>query len=249
MDEPVAHDGTEGDLSHHPQVTPEGVPHKNVVEVQPLFCLNEVSGGTRHKDPRQCPGGALTKLIRSFKSLHRPNCGPCKRRGRRIRPFDCLSLVDQPHVVRKICWKMVPKGRHILNLTFGSAANCATVLRIVKVRLGHTTRPVIQDVPGHTIVYVRIWRFQGVGLQVETAVKPEKNSIYFALRSTFTCSNVALQSHTFPRNDGEAVCRWGSTRVQCENATTHSELFSLELCQPGNARTEQRSNWPFVHLP
>ena len=147
--------------------------------------------------------------------------------------FDCLSLVDQPHVVRKICWKMVPQGRHILNLSCGSAATCATVLRIVKVRLGHTTRPVA--VPG--------------------SLRRESRSVEILEKTTcaffkqYTCSNVALQSHTFTRNDGEAACRWGSTRVQCENATTHSELFSLELCQPGNARTEQRSNWPFVHLP
>ena len=48
MDEPVAHDETEDDFSHHLQVTPEGAPHEDVVEVQPLLCLNEVSGGTRH---------------------------------------------------------------------------------------------------------------------------------------------------------------------------------------------------------
>ena len=70
MDEPVAHDWTEGDLSHHPQVTPEGIPHEDVIEVQPLSCLNEVSGGTRHQDLRLCPGSALTKLIQSLKSLH-----------------------------------------------------------------------------------------------------------------------------------------------------------------------------------
>ena len=120
------------------------------------------------------------------------------------------------------------------NLSCGTAADCATVPRIVKVRLGHMTRHVIQVVPGHTIVYVRIRRFQGVGLQVETAVKPEnKPAIYFVLRSTFTCSNVALQSHTFTRNDGEVACRWGSTRVQCENATTHSEFFPLNSVSLG----------------
>ena len=36
VDKPLAHDGTEGDLSHHLQVTPEGVPHEDVVVVQPL---------------------------------------------------------------------------------------------------------------------------------------------------------------------------------------------------------------------
>ena len=73
VEEPVVHDGTEGDLSHHLQVTPGGAPNEDVVVVQPLFCLNAVSGGTRHKDLRQCQGSALTKLIRSSKSLHRPN--------------------------------------------------------------------------------------------------------------------------------------------------------------------------------
>ena len=63
MDKPIAYDWTEGDLLHHPQVTPESVSHKDVVEVQPLFCLNEVSGGTRHQDLRQCSGNAFTKLI------------------------------------------------------------------------------------------------------------------------------------------------------------------------------------------
>ena len=52
-----------------------------------------------------------------------------------------------------------------------------------QVRLGHTTRPVKQVVPGHTIVYVRISRFQDVGLQVKTAVKPEKNR--YLLRASF----------------------------------------------------------------
>ena len=42
MDEPCAHGWTEGDPSHHPQVTPESVLREDVVEVQPLFCLTEV---------------------------------------------------------------------------------------------------------------------------------------------------------------------------------------------------------------
>ena len=71
MDEPVARGWTKGDPSHHPQVTPEGVSRKDVVEVQPLT------------------GSALTKLIRSLRSFHRPNCRPCKRRERRI----CLLIV------------------------------------------------------------------------------------------------------------------------------------------------------------
>ena len=49
MNEPVAHDRTKGDLLCHPQVIPEGVSLEDVVEVQPLFCLNEISGGTRHQ--------------------------------------------------------------------------------------------------------------------------------------------------------------------------------------------------------
>ena len=116
MDEPVAHDRRKGDLSHHPQVTPEGVSHEDVVEVQPLFCLIEVSGGIRHQDLRQCSGSALTKLIRSLKSL-------IVQTGDRARDVDgefvleCLSLVDQLHVVRKICWNMVPKGRHVVAAT------------------------------------------------------------------------------------------------------------------------------------
>ena len=81
VDKPLAYDGTEDDFSHHLQVTPEGVPHEDVVVVQPLLCLNEVSGETRHTYLRQCPGGALTKLIRSFKSFQRLNCGPCERVG------------------------------------------------------------------------------------------------------------------------------------------------------------------------
>ena len=72
---------------HHLQVTPEGVPHEDVVVVQPLLCLNEVCGGTRQKYLRQCPGSALTKLFRSFTSFPRLNCGPCTRRGRRICPL------------------------------------------------------------------------------------------------------------------------------------------------------------------
>ena len=83
MDKPLAFDGTEDD-SHHLQVTPEGVPHEDVVVVKPLLCLNEVSGGARHRYLRQCPGSALTKLIRRFKSFQRLNCGPCTRRGRGI---------------------------------------------------------------------------------------------------------------------------------------------------------------------
>ena len=63
------HDGTEGDLSHHLQVTPGGILNEDVVAVKPLFCLNEVSGGTCHKDLRQCPGRALTKLIRSSRAF------------------------------------------------------------------------------------------------------------------------------------------------------------------------------------
>ena len=47
-------------ILHHPQVTLEAVSDVDVVAVQPLFCLSEVSGGTRHQDLRQYPGSALT---------------------------------------------------------------------------------------------------------------------------------------------------------------------------------------------
>ena len=89
------HDGTEGDLSHHLQVNPEGVPHEDVVV---LFFLHEVRGGTRHKDLRQCPGSALTKLIRSFKSLHRPNCAAIahnRSKGQKSRWRTCSTKPDK----------------------------------------------------------------------------------------------------------------------------------------------------------
>ena len=136
--------------------------------------MNEVSGGSRHKKTetvlRQCVDEVDPKLQETSSS----KLWTLQETWTEDSSFDCVSLVDQPHVVRKICWKTLPKGRHIPHFSCGSAANCATALKIVKLRLRHTTRPVIQVVPGQTVVYARIWRFQGVGLQVETAVKPEK---------------------------------------------------------------------------
>ena len=38
----------EDELSNNPQATLEAILREDVVAVQPLFCLNEVSGGTRH---------------------------------------------------------------------------------------------------------------------------------------------------------------------------------------------------------
>ena len=62
VDEQVTHGRVEDELPNQPQVTSEDISCKDVVEVQPLFCLNEVSGGTRHQNLRQCLGSASSKL-------------------------------------------------------------------------------------------------------------------------------------------------------------------------------------------
>ena len=208
--------------------------------MQPLFCRNEVSSGTRHKKfetvPRQCVNEVDPKLQEpsSFKlwALHKTW----------TEDTSLIVYVWELLVVRKICWKMVPQSRHILNLSCGSAAHCATVLRIVKVRLGHTTRPVIQVVPGHTIAYVRIWRFQDVELKVDTAVKPGKKTIYFehALLVERTAlgrrgSTTPVGSH-FKRNDCPLLSLLDGSRVP-QGRVLHADNL------PTTATTSQTGVW------
>ena len=130
--------------------------------------------------------------------------------------LDCLRLVDQTHVIRKICWKMVHQGRHILIFTCGSATNCATALTIVKVRQGHTTRPVIQVVPGHTIVYVQSGDSRVLGLRWRRLSNREPLPISFeqALLIERTALGHAIQNHdTISHETNAHRCRYPSSCV------------------------------------
>ena len=123
--------GLKGDLPHHLQVNPKGDPHEDVVVVQPLY-----SPYRSETVPRKCVDEVDPKLQGAFIV----QTGTLRETWTEDSSFDCLSLVDQPHVVRKIFWEMVHQGRRILNLSCGSAANCATVLRIVtSCSWGHNT--------------------------------------------------------------------------------------------------------------